>query len=193
MTSNPSAAARVPRRNSRRLAPRRAQAGVGLLEVMISVLILGIGLLGIAAMQATALRNGQSSLERTQAVIQTYAALDLLRANRTDAIAGYYNTGGMKCDASQVDGSLPTGQQAAQAQVNVWLLSLKHSMGMPDDDLSTCAAITCAANAMGGGTCTATISWDDSRGSRGPSGEVVGDSDTGEGSATRQVVTVAAL
>src|SRR5690606_8210568 len=98
----------------RRLPPRRGrntQAGVGLLEVMISVLILGIGLLGIAAMQATALRNGQSSLERTQAVIQTYAVLDLLRANRTNAIAGYYNTGGaMRCNAAEaVDASLPSG------------------------------------------------------------------------------------
>ena len=189
MTPNPSAAARVPRRNSRRLAPRRAQAGVGLLEVMISVLILGIGLLGIAAMQATALRNGQSSLERTQAVIQTYAALDLLRANRTDAIAGYYNTGGMRCEAGEPDASLPAGQQAAQAEVDSWLGALQRSMGVEGDD-TTCALIACAGNAIGGGTCRVTIQWDDSRGS-----SLAGEDDeaTTEGSATRQVVTVTAL
>ena len=43
---------------------------MSLIEVLVAVLIMGIGLLGIAAMQTVALRNGQSSLERTQAVIR---------------------------------------------------------------------------------------------------------------------------
>ncbi|MFL8092610.1 prepilin-type N-terminal cleavage/methylation domain-containing protein, partial [Xanthomonas vasicola] len=48
---------------------RKSMSGIGLIEVLISVVILGVGMLGIAAMQATALRNSQSSLERSQAVI----------------------------------------------------------------------------------------------------------------------------
>ena len=52
-------------------AGRRSQAGAGLIEVLVAVLVMGVGLLGIAAMQATALRNHQSALERTQATIQT--------------------------------------------------------------------------------------------------------------------------
>ena len=67
--------------------PRR-QSGISLIEVMVSVLILSIGLLGIAAMQATALRNGQSSLERSQAVVQSYSILDTIRADR-DNVASY--------------------------------------------------------------------------------------------------------
>ncbi|RRN80617.1 MULTISPECIES: type IV pilus modification protein PilV [Pseudoxanthomonas] len=178
-------------RAGRRPGPRwRRQAGVSLLEVMISVLILGIGLLGIAAMQATALRNGQSSLERTQAVMQTYAILDVLRANRTNAIAGYYNTSGMQCTPANPDASLPAGQQSAQGELNVWLVALKTSMGQAGDT-TTCANVACAGNAVGGGTCTVTIQWDDSRGSTAnASGQA---SETGEGSSTRQVVTVSAL
>ena len=61
------------RMNTRvRVQPPRlptGQQGMSLLEVLIAVLVLAIGLLGIAALQATALRNSQSSLERNQAVM----------------------------------------------------------------------------------------------------------------------------
>ena len=58
-----------------------------MIEVLVAVLVMGIGLLGVAAMQATALRNNQSALERTQATIQTYSILDAMRANRQRASA----------------------------------------------------------------------------------------------------------
>ena len=54
-------------------AKMRRSEGTSLIEVLISVLILGIGLLGIASMQAITLRNGQSSMGRSQAVMQTYS------------------------------------------------------------------------------------------------------------------------
>lgn len=174
-------------RTMRRPGPSR-QAGAGLLEVMIAVLIMGIGLLGIAAMQATALRNGQSSLERSQVVIQSYSILDVMRANRTDAIAGYYDTPGSSplCAASAPDSDQPTGQQTAQAEVNGWLASLKRTVGTAGDS-STCGQIKCVANAISGGTCTVTVQWDDSRGTANAGG------DNSEGGTQRQVVTVSAL
>ncbi|WP_372017694.1 type IV pilus modification protein PilV [Pseudoxanthomonas sp. 10H] len=180
------------RRAAGSLPARRAQAGVGLLEVMISVLIMGIGLLGIAAMQATALRNGQSSLERSQAVVQSYAILDVMRANRIDAIAGYYNTSGTdpQCSAAAADASQPVGQQSAQAEVNNWLGSLKRSVGVAGDS-STCGSISCVANTISGGTCTVTVQWDDSRGSTPNTNGTA--TETGLGGAKRRVVTVAAL
>lgn len=179
-------------RRKARVAGVRHQSGAGLLEVMISVLIMGIGLLGIASMQATALRNGQSSLERSQAVIQSYAILDVMRANRTDAIAGYYNTSGSgaQCATSAPDSSLPTGQQSAQEEVNNWLASLKRSVGVAGDD-TTCGRVSCATNSIGGGTCTVMVQWDDSRGSTTNTNGTA--SETGEGGTKRQVVTVAAL
>lgn len=67
---------------------RKSMAGISLIEVLISVLVLGVGMLGIAAMQATALRNSQSSLERSQAVIQVYTIFDAMRANSEVATSG---------------------------------------------------------------------------------------------------------
>lgn len=165
----------------------RSQAGVSLVEVLVAVMVLGVGLLGVGAMQAIALRNGQSSLERTQAVIQSYAILDLIRANRTNALAGYYNTGATPvCEAGSVDPDDPAGEQAAQNDVNAWLASLKSAMGSGATDTTTCGAVNCAANAIGGATCTVTIQWDDSRGT-------ASGGQTGAGGSQRQVVTVAAI
>ena len=90
--------------NSRVVGPR-SQHGAGLIEVLVAVLVMGIGLLGVAAMQATALRNNQSALERTQATIQTYSILDAMRANRQRAIAGDYNMG-RTCSVPATGGTL---------------------------------------------------------------------------------------
>lgn len=128
-------------------SPRRSQYGVGLIEVMISVLILGIGLLGVAAMQATALRNNQSALERTQATIQSYSILDAMRANRNIALGGGYNLA-RTCAA-------PAAGTLAQNDLRRWISSLKTTLG---DNDGSCGTIAC-----NGDTCTITVEWDDSR------------------------------
>jgi len=62
--------------------------GFTLLEVMISLLILSIGLLGIAALQANSLKTNHGAYQRTQAIFLAYDMMDRLRANRTAALAG---------------------------------------------------------------------------------------------------------
>jgi len=147
-----------PRRpTGRHLA--RNQRGVSLLEVMISVLILGIGLLGIAAMQALALRGGQGSLESSQAVMQTTSIAEAMRANRLNA--GNYAMA-MTCSAGS-GGSLAQNDQAA------WINALKSTIGVAGDT-STCGRI----EALGNSRYRITVQWDDQRAG---------------GSSTRQVAT----
>lgn len=129
----------------------RAMSGVSLLEVLISVLIMGIGMLGIAAMQATALRNSQSSVERSQAVIQSYTIIDAMRANRNEALAGGYNTTGWMCDA-------PSGTTLNATDRAAWLASLQAALGGAVGDGSVCGQLACAD-----GICTIGVRWDDSR------------------------------
>lgn len=127
------------------------QRGVGLLEVLIAVLVMAIGLLGIAALQATALRNAESSMERSQAVVQTYAILDAMRANADSARGGAYNyTMTSACAA-------PAASTLATRDVADWLAAIKASMGS-----GACGGIACDANA-----CTVQVRWDDSRASAG--------------------------
>ena len=140
-------------RRSRRRQYRNpsSAAGLGLIEVLIAVLVLAIGLLGIAAMQATALRNTQSSLERSQAVIQTYAILDAMRANPT----GTYNL----AETCTMPATPDTGANLAAKDISRWLTNLHTAMG---DVATTCGSINCV-----GGVCTVTVKWDDTRGSGG--------------------------
>jgi type IV pilus assembly protein PilV len=137
--------------HGRRRAPSfgaRAR-GVGLIEVLVAVLVLAIGLLGVAAMQATALRNSQSSLERSQGVIHVYTILDAMRANPAAARAGTYNMA-LTC-AVPAAGSLVASDQRA------WITAIQQDLGQ-----TACGGIACAA-----GLCEINVQWDDSRGSGG--------------------------
>ncbi|WP_407312399.1 type IV pilus modification protein PilV [Pseudomonas sp. nanlin1] len=60
---------------------KRTQGGVTLIEVLISLLVLGIGLLGAAAMQLNALKFTDSSTLQSQASFIAYDMLDRIRAN----------------------------------------------------------------------------------------------------------------
>lgn len=162
---------------------QKKQAGVGLLEVLISVLILGVTLLGIAAMQARALRNGQSSFESSQMTIHTYSILEAMRANRAVAVSGGYDHA-MTC-------AVPTdaGGTLASSDFSQWLTGLKTSLSGTAGaagDTSTCGQIGCAS-----ATCTITVQWDDGRGSV---IKAANDSSSNRvGSQTRQITTVATL
>src|SRR4051794_861854 len=88
------------------VASRKSQmSGVTLIEVLIAVLVMAIGLLGIGALQATAIRNNQAASERTQAVIQSYAILDAMRANLHSTRNGDYALlSTLTCESGAVDG-----------------------------------------------------------------------------------------
>lgn len=66
-------------------------AGFSLLEVLIAVLVLGIGLLGLAGLQATSLRNNLSAYHRSVATQLAYDISDRMRANPQGVTDGNYN------------------------------------------------------------------------------------------------------
>ncbi|WP_294067898.1 type IV pilus modification protein PilV [Silanimonas sp.] len=131
------------------------QAGASLIEVLIAALILAIGMLGLGAMQAAALRNSQSALERSQAVMESYAILDMMRANSIAARAGQYN---MPRTCSPLGG---TGR--ADVERDAWIANLQASLGE-----AACARIACLND-----RCEIEIEWDDSRGTGGEAVQVI--------------------
>ncbi|RUQ89032.1 type IV pilus modification protein PilV [Legionella septentrionalis] len=69
----------------------KQQNGFSLLEVLVSVLVLAIGLLGIAALQLNMIRHNHSAQLRAVAVAQAGNMLDRMRANYKGVQAGFYN------------------------------------------------------------------------------------------------------
>ena len=121
------------------------QRGVGLIEVLIAVLVMAIGMLGIAALQSITLKNSGGAAERTQAVIETYAMLDILRANKSGLAA--YNTAGYAC----AEGAASNG---ANDNLAGWLEQLRANVAP-----SACGRVNCG----GAGNCTVGVRWDDTR------------------------------
>lgn len=70
---------------------RHRQRGFSLLEVLVTVVILSIGMLGVAAVLVTVHKANASSYLRQQAVQQAYDILDRMRANRSVALQGGYD------------------------------------------------------------------------------------------------------
>ena len=62
--------------------------GFSLIEVLVALLVLSIGLLGLAALQTTSLQFNTGSYYRTQATLLAYDIIDRMRANGSAAIDG---------------------------------------------------------------------------------------------------------
>lgn len=66
---------------------RYTQQGATLIEVLIAIVVLSIGLLGMAGLQATSIQSNYSAYYRSQATVLAYDYADRIRANRTTALS----------------------------------------------------------------------------------------------------------
>ena len=117
--------------------------GFTMVELLVAVLVLSIGLLGLAGLQAAGLRNNQSAYLRSQATIVAYDIADRMRANRAAADVGAYN---IALGAGSGGGSVAADD----------LMEWKNNMAalLPAGDGSV---------TNNGGTFTILVQWDDNR------------------------------
>lgn len=76
----------------------RAMPGFTLIEVLISVIILAVGLLGMAGLNATALKLSNGAQQRTQASQLAYQIGDAMRANAAYAEGYLGNHSATSCN-----------------------------------------------------------------------------------------------
>jgi type IV pilus assembly protein PilV len=82
----------IVRRRRPAALSRGGQAGFTLIEVMIAVLVMGLGLLGFAMLQTMNVRFTKSAQQRTVAVMLAYEVIDMMRLQRSDSGLGAYNS-----------------------------------------------------------------------------------------------------
>jgi len=119
--------------------------GFTLVEAMVALIVLSVGLLGIAALYVETLRANRTSLHRTEAVNMATDIADRMRSNRDPALAatGFYDCGGT-CDLAV----LPAGANAvATADLTDWLTRIETQLpgGTADVTFTAGTATTPAA------------------------------------------------
>ncbi|MBL8265213.1 type IV pilus modification protein PilV [Steroidobacter sp.] len=124
-----------------------AQRGVGLIEVLISLLVLCFGMLGLAGLQMWSLRNNQGSMERSLAVVQTHSIVDAMRADRASAATGGFDV------AMGPGAAVPSASPFAQSALRTWLSNLETVLGA-----GASGSVSCD-----GDLCTVRVRWSDQR------------------------------
>jgi type IV pilus assembly protein PilV len=150
--------------------------GFTLIEVLIAMLILAVGLLGLAALQATSLRNNQSAYYRSQATQLAYDIADRMRANV--ASADTYTTI-LPENASQKPNCLTTEgctmAEMAENDLSEWNAAIQAILPSGEGDGNKAYGNITNPD---GSNYTVTMSWDDNR-----DGDVDGHTDAVQGDA----------
>ena len=136
------------------LKPINSTRGFSLVEVLVTILMLSLGLLGIASMQLKALEYNQGAYLRSQAVVLGYDILDRMRANKSGITSSSYDgintntiTTGSDCEAASCTSANMASYDAHQWKLNIESL-LPSGVGITSQN---------------GNIMTITIMWDEQR------------------------------
>lgn len=128
------------------------QTGFTLLEVLVAIVVLSLGLLGLAGLQAATLRNNQIAYYRAIAIQQTYDMADRIRANQAGVAAGAYNALNATTPADpDCVANVCSGAQMAVADHSQW----------NNNNARMLPAGTGTVSSAAGGSFDITVSWNE--------------------------------
>ena len=134
--------------------------GFTLLEALIGFLILSIGMLGIASLQAVSLKAGKTSVYGSVAMMKVDELFESIRANPSaDALTAYAAAGAGAGFNHACTGTKDcTEAELAQEDIFWWKLNL--TAGLPDADTTTTGVtVTNAVAPSKMATVTVTVNW----------------------------------
>ncbi len=124
-----------------------------MIEVLITVVVLSIGLLGLAGMQLRGVQDNQRAMHRSVATMLAYDMADRMRANR-DAVADYDGINGPASDPGCVTSGC-TAAQMAQYDAYEWGTTVASALPAGLGQVSDLAD--------GNGTYEVRVMWDEER------------------------------
>lgn len=116
------------------------ERGLSLIEVLVTLLITSVGLIGLAAMQARSLQFNHGAYLRSQANILAYDMADRMRLNKDDARANLYNIA--------ISASAPAVTDNVSRDQSQWLALIAATLPAGD------GSVSCVSN-----ICTLTVQW----------------------------------
>ncbi len=142
----------------------KKKKGFSLFEVLVALVILAIGMLGIARMLMIAHKTNSSSYMKQQSIQSAYDIIDRIRANRDAAISGGYTVSNLVSGGTPSAPNTPsancdntTCNSTQLASYDTWHWLTTNVTQLPNG----CGAISTAAS--GNNTLvTVTVQWDDS-------------------------------
>ncbi len=132
-------------------ARRKKQAGFTMIEVLVALIVLSLGLLGLASLQVATTKFNHSAYLRSQATRLAYSMADRMRANRAAAVdnAAY---AGVAYIADPACGGI-AGATVAERDVSAWRNALACSLPAGNGRID-----------FAGDMVTISVQWDDTRG-----------------------------
>lgn len=131
------------------------EKGFSLLEVLVALLVLSIGLLGLAALQTTGLKYNQQSYGRTQATLQTYDIIDRIRANKNGntIINSTYDSVALGAQPGSTNCVTTSCNDNAMAQYDIRSWNISNSTLLPQGQGAVCrGAFNSSYNCTVGGS-----------------------------------------
>jgi len=131
---------------------RSKQQGFSLVEVLIALIIMSVGMLGIASLYVQSMQAGRTSLFRHNAVTLAGDVADRIRANRTAGVV--YETPAGADNNCIIAGATCSAPQMALQDILVWQLQAT-------DTLPNGQVVVVFDNTVAPPTYTITVTWDE--------------------------------
>lgn len=124
------------------------QRGSSLIEILITMIIVSLGLLGQAGLIALSAKASHSAYMRSQATLLSYDILERLRLNRTLALAGSF-TINFAASGDDPSDSVPSGTDIENIELRDWKSNIENALPNGDGKVTV----------DGGGNVTIVIQW----------------------------------
>ncbi len=114
----------------------KQQTGFSLIEVLVSLLVLAIGMLGMMSLQNISLQNNASAYYESQAMFLAYDALDRIRTSKNQGNYAITLASDAPTTVTDCKSATCTAAQLAQWDIKDWLENVEEYLPQGDAQIS---------------------------------------------------------